>query len=540
MATTTNFNNNDDPVIGIDLGTTYCAVGVYRNGKVEIIPNREQNTRLTPSYVAYPSNGKETYGKVAKEQSYKMPECTVYDAKRMIGRPWSDPLLQKDIQHWPFDLQNVRNLAKIKIGTKTRYPQEVSAKLLSIFCRHAEKHLEKSAGSIRKAVITVPAYFTESQRRATIEAGETAGLQVLTILNEPTAAALAYMMQRGGAEQRTALIYDLGGGTFDVSVVKISSNSIETLGVDGDTHLGGQDFDHLLAEYCAEEFKKQTGTNILEKKTEFKRPMTRLKLQCEAAKQALSSSEETFVDVQCIYKDTDLYVTLTRKKFEELIQPLLNKSMDIVAKAIKDAKGIKSKEDIDDIILVGGSTRIPMVTTMLEKFFNGKQIKTSIDPDEAVAYGAALQAVILNDISAKKVVKVEDVTPMTLGVLCVGDVFDPIIPKNHSIPCEKTKQYRTTSDNQTTVQVEIYQGENEKASKNEKLGEFEIAGIPAGPKGQETLDETMKIDANGILTVTAVVRSTKSTNALTVTDDRLRMDRDTIERLVEEVKHNNL
>lgn len=536
MASVNILNNAKDPAIGIDLGTTYSAVAVYVDGKVEIVRNREQNVRLTPSFVAYLPDATETYGKMAKDQSYRFPEYTVYDAKRMIGRPWEDPLLQKDIEDWPFDVQNVKGFAKIKIGTKTRYPQEISGKLLSTLCRHAEDHLEKRTGSIRKAVITVPAYFTDAQRRATIEAGESAGLTVLSILNEPTAAALAYMMQRrNAAESKTALIYDLGGGTFDVSIVKVVANHIESLGVDGDTHLGGQDFDQLLAEYCCQEFEKQTGINLLEKKAEFRSPKTRLRLQCEVAKQALSSVDETFIDVQRIYKDLDLYITINRKKFEELIEPLINKSIEIIQRAIKDTKSIKGLGDIDEIILVGGSTRIPLISEKLEKLFNGKQIKSSIDPDEAVAYGAALQAAVLNDGGNKKILTIRDVAPHTLGISLIGDKFSTIIPKNHPIPCEITQLYETSVDNQIEARVQIHQGEDKIASNNEKLGEFILVGFPPRPKGEEQVHVNMKIDSNGVLTVTGVSVSTLSTNGIKIIDDRLRLDRNAIESLVNEV-----
>lgn len=537
MAAASILNNMKDPAIGIDLGTTYCAVAVYVDGKVEIVPNREQNLRHTPSYVSYLRNGTENYGKVAKDQSYRFPEETVYDAKRMIGRPWKDPLLQGDIKNWPFDVKNVNGFAKIKIGTKTRYPQEISAKLLSTFCRHAEQHLDKSKGSIRKAVITVPSYFTEAQRRATIEAGEAANLTVLSIINEPTAAAMAHMSQRRSTEPKTVLIYDLGGGTFDVAIVRIGANHIETLGVDGDTHLGGQDFDQLLAEYCCEEFKIKTGIDLLEKRAEFRSPMTRLRLQCEVAKQALSSSETSFVDVQRIHEDDDLIVSVTRKKFEELIGPLLNKTMEIVERVIKGIKDIQGPIKIDEVIAVGGSTRIPLVLEKLEKFFDGEHIiKCSIDPDEAIAYGAALHAAVLNDNAGNNnFVKVRDITTKTLGVDIVGDCFDPIIRKGHPIPCEITRGYRTSADSQTCVRWILYQGEDKKASNNEKLGEFKLEGFPPRPMGKERFDVTMKIDANGILTITATSRSTKTAESVIVTDDRLRMDRKTIERSMKEV-----
>lgn len=389
--------------IGIDLGTTYCAVAVCVDDKVVIVPNHEQGIRLTPSYVAYPSNGKtESYGKVAKEQSYRQPECTVFDAKRMIGRSWSDPVMQRDIKTWPFEVVDAKGLPKIKIGIKTRHPQEVSAKLLSIFCRQTEKYLNQAPGSINKAVITVPAYFSEPQRRATIEAAKVAGIEVLTILNEPTAAAIAYMMKTSVMEDKTCLIYDLGGGTFDVSIAKIKCTDVETLAVDGDTHLGGEDFDSLLVEHCAKEFKRQEKIDLLQNKEEFRRPIARLRLQCESVKQALSSCESMDVDIQVIYKDVDLNVTVTRSKFEELIKPLLNKTMDIVKRVIKEAPGIKSKDDIDQVILIGGSTRIPLVSNMLESYFVGKKITSNLDPDEAVASGAALHAATLNNGTVTK------------------------------------------------------------------------------------------------------------------------------------------
>lgn len=528
---------NGCPAIGIDLGTTYCAVAVNINGKIEIIPNHEQGKQLTPSYVAYLPDGTETYGFVAKMQAYKFPENTIYDTKRMIGRPWTDDVLQKDIASWPFEVVEMRGVPKVKVGSKTRHPQEISAKLLSIFCRRAEKHLQKNPGTITKAVITVPAYFTEGQRRATIEAGEAAGLQVLTILNEPTAAAIAYKFNRLTKEARTALIYDLGGGTFDVAIVRVTEDKVETLGVDGDTHLGGEDFDWLLVEYCAAEFKKETGIDILQPSKEFYRAWARLRVQCEIAKQALSSCDSTFVDVQAIHDGKDLNVTVTRQKFEELLSPFLNGTMDIVDRAINQANGIKSKDDIDDIILIGGSTRIPLVSNLLQNYFTGKSLNVAIDPDEAVAYGAAVQAAILNEDANRSSLddfEISDVTPMSLGIETRGGKLSVMIAKNTKFPCSATDVFTTVFDDQTTIRVKVFQGENEKVAENKKLAEFSM-DVPPRPAKEERVEVTMSINTNGILNVTATSHAHGITKSVRVVDDRSRMDHDTINSLAQEV-----
>lgn len=529
------FNELKDVAIGIDLGTTYCAVGVYLNGKVEMIPNLGQGGMTTPSYVAYPS-GRETYGRVAKESASNYPEDTIYDAKRMIGRPWDDPVLQEDIKTWMFEVVNDRGMPKIKIGDKTRFPQEISAKLLVQFCRMAEVHLKKPPGSIRKAVITVPAYFTEGQRRATIEAGESAGIEVLGILNEPTAAAIAYKFQRLESEAKKALIYDLGGGTFDVAIVEVGPKHVKSLGVDGDTHLGGQDFDKLLVNHCAEQFRREANINLLDGSPAYREPLMRLQLQCEKAKQTLSTSDATDVMVLNIVKNVHLMMVIKKETLEDLVKPLLTKTLDIVERALRDTKGIRDKDDIDDIILIGGSTKMSLVTKMLENFFGGKQLNNSINPDEAVAFGAAVQAAVLNGRKCGDTdFKTTDVTPMSLGVGTYGDGMSIVLDKNQPIPCQTQRTYITSEDDVENILFMIYQGEEKVASKNKKLGEFRLTGLKKGKVGEEKADVIMQVNEQGILKVTAVSQTTGSTNQIEVDETKMRMDRKAIEEAKKEV-----
>lgn len=541
------FKSNMDPAIGIDLGTTMCSIMVFYKGKCEVVPNRSQGSRhTTPSYICFHENT-DTFGYVAKEEAYKYPETTIYDAKRMIGRAFTDTNLKSDITKWPFEVVNDNGNAKVKTSSKTRYPHEVSARLLTRFRLMADDHLQLPRGTIEKAVITVPAYFTEPQRRATHEAAVCAGLNVLNILSEPTAAAIAYSWERRESGARRALIYDLGGGTFDVAVAEVDTNYVNILCVDGDTHLGGQDFDQLLMDYCIREFEMKTGSSITSglnhlQKTErdkARSALCRIKLQCEKAKEALSTADKTTVEIQGVYNSVDMSVVITKSKMEQLVRPLVRQTLDIVEKALLEAKskGIRDKNDIDDIILVGGSTRMPLVNEMLSTFFGGKQLCKHINPDEAVACGAAIQAAILNKDEQVQKLKVQDVTPMSLGTKVINDRFSIVIPKNTKIPCERQQTYITVADNQTGFDFNIYQGEGEKVHDNKWLGKFGVGDIPKNPAGMEEASCTMTIDKMGILSVTAVSISTGQSNSITITADRMGMDKATMDQLRIEVNY---
>lgn len=542
-----NEHESIEPAIGIDLGTTNCCIMVYHSGKVNVVPNRTQmNSNTTPSMVCYMDDGSDSFGFVAKEEAYRYPETTIYDAKRMIGRQWNDPHLQSDRSHWPFEVVEDNNHPMIKTWNKTRQPHEVSARLLAQFRVMAEEYLELPLGSITKAVITVPAYFTEPQRRATCVAAQIAGLDVLNILSEPTAAAIAYSWERQDKDRkRRALIYDFGGGTFDVSVATVSGDMVEIHAVDGDTHLGGQDIDQLLMDYCIKEFQAEEGIDLLEGKHSSQKQdrdgvrsmLSRLKMKCEKAKDCLSSAKRTKIDVERIYKDKHLTVNITRDQFDDLIRPIIQRTIDVVDKVLEEvkSKGIKSMSDIDDVILVGGTTRIPLVGTMLSEYFGGKKLCKSIDPDRAVAYGAAIQAHMLSRPDEPHPIQVLDVTPMSLGIFLYGDVFSRIIHRNATIPCEESVVHATVYDYQTQAKVCIYQGENDKATANKYIGEFVVDGLCPKPAGDEEVKIIMKIDDNGMLHVDAVSVTTGNSRGITITSDQLSTDTTVMEKLQKEV-----
>lgn len=535
-----------DPAIGIDLGTTMCCVMMYRRGKVELVPNRSQgNSNTTPSYVCFRDDDTDTFGSVAKEDAYRYPETTIFDAKRMIGRQWSDKHLTDDMQKWPFTLVNDNDNPKIITGRKSRFPHEVSARLLAKFRVMAAEHLGLPQGKIRKAVITVPAYFTEPQRRATNEAAQCAGLEVLKIISEPTAAAIAYSWERSdeNSAERNALIYDFGGGTFDVSIAKVSGKNVDVLGVNGDTHLGGRDFDQTLMDYCMAEFKRSTGIDLEQglneestvSKNKSKQALARLRLACERTKEILTCAPSSTINVERIWDDKHLIIEITRAAFEDLIRPTVQRTIDIVKAAFKDvhSKGISNKDVIDDIIMIGGSTRVPLVKKMVKEFFGGKELCMHINPDEAVAYGAAIQAAISNRAESVKDIECHDVTPFSLGIYVLGDKFSIILSKNSKIPIENTQPYCTTADNQETILVQIFQGEDPVASKNEKIGSFLLEGLDRKPAGDEKCTVTMKFDDNGMLEVSA--KSTRGYNAVTITAERLGMDFASMQRVIREV-----
>ncbi|XP_047965750.1 heat shock cognate 70 kDa protein-like [Salvia hispanica] len=520
--------------VGIDLGTTYSCVAAWQHNRVEIIAN-DQGNRTTPSYVAFTDDDERLMGDAAKNQVASAPTNTVYDAKRLIGRRFNDPMVESDMKLWPFKViphptdSKPMIVVSYKGEEKQFSAEEISSMLLSKMKDIAEAYLRSP---VKNAVVTVPAYFNDSQRQATRDAGTIASLNVVRIINEPTAAAIAYGLDNGGNVAKNVLVFDLGGGTFDVSVATIEADIIEVKAIAGDTHLGGQDFDSRMVDHFVKEFERKNGKDI----SMNPRAIRRVRSACERAKRILSSTSQTNIEIESLFEGIDLFSNISRAKFNELNMDLFKKCIELVEKCLSDAKVEKSS--VEEVVLVGGSSRIPKVQELLKELFDGKEASKSINPDEVVAYGAAVVAAKLSGEGNGNVQKliIFDVNPLSLGLRIYGDVMSVFIPRNTPIPTRMVNIHPTTGDNQTSCRFAVFEGERSKTTVNNLLGEFVLRGIPAAPRGVAKVKVCFDIDVNGILNVSAEHEGTGLRNEITIANYKGRLSRKEIEKMIRDGK----